>query len=95
MNSHYSPTPADADTERARAVRRVHQKLGVQIHALSYVIGNAAQIVVWWLATPELFFWPLWSIGSWGIGLLFHVLAVYVWSGGVSERRIQKEMGRN
>ncbi|MGC5287701.1 2TM domain-containing protein [Micromonospora sp. DT231] len=49
---------------------------GLRIHLLSYVIGNLAQIVVWWFATPDHFFWPLWSILGWGVGLAFHGWAV-------------------
>jgi hypothetical protein len=39
--------------------------------------GLRAQVVLWRLLTPELFFWPLWSMLGWGIGLTFHIWAVY------------------
>jgi len=52
-------------------------KWGVRIHFLCYVLANLAQVVLWWLLTPEHFFWPLWSILAWGIGLAFHIWAVY------------------
>jgi len=51
-------------------------KWGLRVHVLSYVVANLAQIVVWWLVTPKHFFWPLWSIVAWGIGLAFHIRAV-------------------
>lgn len=49
---------------------------GVRIHVLWYVLANVAQVLVWWLATPDIFFWPLWSIVGWGIGLVAHIWAV-------------------
>ncbi|MFG2051489.1 2TM domain-containing protein [Micromonospora sp. NPDC048935] len=52
------------------------RKWGLRVHIFSYVIGNLAQIVTWWLFTPDHFFWPLWSILGWGVGLFFHGWAV-------------------
>jgi hypothetical protein len=45
---------------------------GLRIHAMSYVVANVIQVIVWWLYTPEHFFWPLWSIVGWAVGLAFH-----------------------
>ncbi|MDG4798316.1 2TM domain-containing protein [Micromonospora sp. WMMD1082] len=50
-------------------------KWRLRVHLLSYVIANLAQVVVWWLVTPDHFFWPLWSILVWGVGLAFHIRA--------------------
>ena len=49
---------------------------GLWIHALWYVLANVAQIIVWAVVTPDIFFWPLWSIVGWGIGLVAHFVAV-------------------
>ena len=51
-------------------------KWGLRIHVLSYVLVVLAQVVLWWLLTPDIFFWPLWSTAGWGIGLAFHIRAV-------------------
>ena len=48
---------------------------GVRIHIIWYVLANVGQIFTWYYATPEKFFWPLWSIVGWGIGLAFHIWA--------------------
>ncbi|WP_433831293.1 2TM domain-containing protein [Actinoplanes sp. CA-015351] len=83
----------EADPVRARAVRQLHLKRGLQIHALIYVMANLIQVIVWFAYTPEQFFWPLWSILGWGIGLVFHIWAVY--SGvGLDEERIEREVNR-
>ncbi|GGK89207.1 hypothetical protein Sme01_49470 [Sphaerisporangium melleum] len=49
---------------------------GLRLHLLFYVLANLAQIVVWWAVDQEHFFWPLWSIVFWGIGLVFHYWGV-------------------
>jgi hypothetical protein len=51
---------------------------GMWVHIFWYVVANVAQVIVWWLATPDIFFWPLWSILGWGIGLVAHIWAVQV-----------------
>lgn len=50
--------------------------VGLRIHALCYVAANVIQILVWWQFTPELHFWPVWSIVGWGAGLVAHIWAV-------------------
>jgi hypothetical protein len=50
-------------------------KWGMWIHIFWYVVANVAQVIVWATATPEQFFWPLWSIAGWGIGLVAHIWA--------------------
>lgn len=88
------PSPdAEPDPIRARAIRRLQLKRGLQIHALIYVLANVIQVIVWFAYTPEQFFWPIWSILGWGIGLVFHIWAIYSGSGS-DEARIQNEIGR-
>ncbi len=50
--------------------------LGLRIHVLCYVAANLIQILVWWQFTPEQHFWPVWSIVSWGAGLVVHIWSV-------------------
>jgi len=51
-------------------------KWGLWSHIIWYVLANVGQVFTWWFATPDLFFWPLWSIVGWGIGLVAHFVAV-------------------
>ncbi|MHB9858111.1 2TM domain-containing protein [Streptomyces sp. YIM S03343] len=48
---------------------------GLWIHLFWYIVANLAQILLWRLLTPDHFFWPLWSILGWGIGLVAHIWA--------------------
>ncbi|MER5429533.1 2TM domain-containing protein [Streptomyces sp. NPDC002588] len=49
---------------------------GLRVHLFWYIIANVAQVVLWAIFTPDHFFWPLWSILGWGIGLVIHLWAV-------------------
>ncbi|MFI7134805.1 2TM domain-containing protein [Nonomuraea sp. NPDC050153] len=51
-------------------------KVGLRIHVICYVVAHVMQVVVWRLFTPQRFFWPLYSLVAWGIGLAFHISAV-------------------
>ena len=62
------------------------KKWGLRVHIFWYIVANVAQILVWWFATPELFFWPLWSILGWGIGLAAHIWADHSGSRSVVQR---------
>lgn len=74
MNTRYSRgVTTDLDPVR----RHQHYKRGMQIHLVFYVLVNLIQVVVWWVFTPDQFFWPLWSIVGWGIGMASHIWAVY------------------
>ncbi|WP_306214299.1 2TM domain-containing protein [Actinoplanes sp. RD1] len=61
---------------RTATLTPAQQRIWLRIHVLWYLLANVAQVVTWWAATPDKFFWPLWSIVAWGIGLGFHVWAV-------------------
>jgi hypothetical protein len=53
----------------SRSVRRRHPALRGQLHA--YLLVNLMLIVVW-AATGADYFWPLWPLLGWGIGLITH-----------------------
>ena len=48
------------------------KKLGLYIHALSFVIGMPLLVVInLWIGSP---YWVLWVLPAWSIGLLSHWL---------------------
>ena len=85
------PTPAAEHELRARAEKRLRDQRDLGAHVLAYVLVNGFLVVIW-ASTSNGFFWPLFPIAGWGIGLAFHVWDV--WSPAPSERRIQAEMDR-
>lgn len=74
---------------RAKAVERLNKKRDFWAHLLSYVLVNAAVVVIWTL-TGSGFFWPAFPLLGWGIGLAFH--AWDVWQPPISEERIDREL---
>ncbi|MFB9204994.1 2TM domain-containing protein [Nonomuraea spiralis] len=60
---------------RSRASER-QLRVGLWVHVICYVVAQVVQVVVWWLFTPQRFFWPLYSLVAWGVGLAFHFRAV-------------------
>jgi hypothetical protein len=83
---------ADEPNElRTRAIAALKKKREFHAHLLAYVSVNLSLVVIWAMIGPG-FFWPLFPILGWGIGLAFHAWDVY--GGEPSEHRIRQEMDR-
>jgi hypothetical protein len=47
-------------------------RVGFRWSFLCYFIVNAFLVVIWFLTSgPESYFWPIWPIMGWGIGIAF------------------------
>lgn len=75
---------------RDLALKRLKEKNGFKIHAFVYVVVNA-MIVLVWLFTGSGFFWPIFVIGFWGIGLVLNGWSAY-FGERYTEEQIQREM---
>ena len=64
----------------ARAVaRRAAVARGARAHLVSYAGGVALMLAIWLVAAVAFgatYFWPVWPILGWGIGVVSHVLPV-------------------
>jgi hypothetical protein len=76
---------------RERAVTSLRKKRDFASHLLLYLVVNAFLVAIWAM-TGAGYFWPIWSIVGWGIGVFFHGWDVY--ARPPSEERIRKEMRR-
>jgi 2TM domain-containing protein len=82
------------DTDpRARAVTRLRRRADFHRHLLVYVLVNGFIVVIWLVTGGNGFFWPVFPMGGWGIGLAMHALDTYA-RPVVTEERIRKEMAR-
>lgn len=81
----------DDETLRARALENIKKKREFASHVAAYVLVNAFLVVIWAVSGAG-FFWPVFPLIGWGIGLLFHGWDVY--QGEPSEARIRREMDR-
>jgi hypothetical protein len=89
--------PADAisseDDLRARAIRAAKQKREFRHHLTTYVLVNLLLVGIW-AATGADYFWPIWPILGWGIGIGFHAWGVYGAQRPLTEDEISREMDR-
>jgi hypothetical protein len=85
--------PSGEDTElRGRAIKRLKKRREFATHLLVYVLVNSAIVAVW-ATTSQGFFWPIFPMVFWGIGLVMN--AWDVWRGDTfTEEQISHEMDR-
>lgn len=84
------------NTLRRAAERHVNRKIGFFIHLAVYLTVNTGLIGLNFLVTPGKP-WSFWPLAGWGIGLLFHALAVFLHAPGASwkQRMIENEMKKH
>ncbi len=87
-------TPEDDAVDlRGLAIARLRKKHDLQAHLLAYVLVNLFLNVIWLLTTPGGFYWPMFPLFGWGIGVAFHIWDVYA-PETPPEDRIRQEMDR-
>jgi len=82
----------DEEERRRSAVKRLKDKRDFRNHVASYVIVNSMLVVIWALSSGG-YFWPIWPILGWGIGLAINAWAVY-FQRPITEDDIRAEMER-
>jgi hypothetical protein len=84
----------DHDNERrAAAIDRITKRRDFRNHVFVYCAVNALLIVVW-AASGAGYFWPIWVIAGWGIGLAAHAWQIYG-QRPISDDDIRTEMQRH
>jgi hypothetical protein len=76
---------------RDRAVTQLKKRRDFHAHLLVYVLVNGCLVVFWAFTTMPGFFWPMFLIAIWGIGLVMNAWDVY-WRREINEDEIQREM---
>jgi uncharacterized ion transporter superfamily protein YfcC len=84
--------PDDYDRRRQIAIQRIRDKNDFKVHLLVYLLVNTMLVLIWAI-TGSGYFWPVWVIGFWGIGLVMHGYTVYR-GNQISEGEIDREMHR-
>jgi len=82
----------EVDDKRAAAIRRLRAKHDFWNHLVVYVAVNLLLIVIWYFSGHG-YFWPIWSIAGWGIGVVMNAWTVF-FQRPVTEAEIQREMER-
>ena len=53
---------------RELALDRLKKQADFKLHAMIYLLVNGFLVVIWWM-TGAPFFWPIFPIFGWGIGV--------------------------
>jgi 2TM domain len=77
------------DRLRQMAVERLKRRTEFGAHLLAYVLVNTFIVAIWAL-TSDGFFWPIFPILGWGIGLALNAWDVY--RRPPTEERIRREI---
>jgi len=78
---------------RRLAIRRADMKLAFRGHLMAYVVVNASLVAIY-LLTSDFgeYFWPIWPMMGWGVGLGAHAASVYMNGEGIRDRLIEQEL---
>ena len=79
------------DDQRQMAIRRIRAKRAFWVHLSVYILVNAFLMVVWAVSSAD-YFWPVWPILGWGIGVGAHAVSVFLAPMDISEERIDREL---
>ena len=82
----------DESERREAAIKRLNAKREFWAHAFVYLAVNALLVVVWAVTSDGGYFWPVWPIAGWGIGLVMHAWETF--RRPISEEAIRREMDK-
>lgn len=77
---------------RSQAIERLKKRSEFWSHLAAYVLINALIVTVWFAVADGGFFWPIFPLAGWGIGLFFHAMDVF--RRPFTDERIRREMNR-
>lgn len=80
------------DNHRELAYQRLQRKRSARTHLAVYLIVNVMLVAIWALSGGG-YFWPVWPILGWGIGLAFHWWGAYMVK-PIPEEEVRREMER-
>jgi 2TM domain len=78
---------------RERAIKRLKKRRDFAGHLLIYFLVNAFLVVIWAMTNIHGFFWPVFPIVGWGIGVFMNAWDVFH-DEDFDEERIHREIER-
>lgn len=78
---------------RQQAIKQLKKRRDFHTHLLVYVLVNAFLVIIWALSGWHGFFWPIFPIVGWGIGVALNAWDVYR-GDEFTEADIQREITR-
>lgn len=92
MSISVPPSVDQTEDLRKLAISQLRRKRGLQAHVIAYLSVNLLLVAIWYFSGRG-YFWPVFLILGWGIGVVFNIWDVYV-PERVTEERIQQEIRR-
>lgn len=72
------------------------RRAGFKKSAISYIVVNLFLIAVWYFTSRgHVYFWPIWPILGWGIGLVFQYLNAYHYNNYFSIEKEYEKLKNN
>ena len=68
------PVPSTIPPDHRAAIKRIWAKRAFELHATVYVAVNL--LIAVWALTGREYFWPIWPVLCWGVGLVVHYWTV-------------------
>ena len=81
------------DEQRRQAIGRIQAKRSFNWHLVVFVMVNIGLVAIWFFSGKG-YFWPVWPILGWAVGLIAHGVAVYGGMRPITEEQIQREIDR-
>jgi hypothetical protein len=81
------------DSLRLEAIARLKKQREFHKHVAVYFLVNASLVTIWFVTNAGGFFWPVFPIVFWGIGVVMNAWDAYT-GDALSERRIEQEIHR-
>mgnify|MGYP001821841427 CR=1 FL=1 len=84
----------EKDEAYEKARKRAEAKLGFYIHLTVFVAIILLLAIINLMTSPQTF-WFQWPLMGWGVAIVLHAVAVFIFRGPtVTEKMIEKELNR-
>ena len=82
----------ETESLRERAVKRLKKKSDFRVHLMIYLTVNTFLVMVWAVTGAD-FFWPVFPIAGWGIGVIANAWDAFA-RDVPTESQIRREMDK-
>lgn len=83
----------EPESLREQAYQRVKKRRDFWPHLLVYLMVNAFVVVIWAMTDQGGFFWPVFLMVAWGIGVAMHAWDAFLGT-RITEEDVDREVAR-
>jgi len=82
-----------SESLREQAFQRVKKRRDFWPHLLVYLMVNTLVVIVWAMTDRGGFFWPIFLMAAWGIGVVMHAWDAFLGT-QITEEDVDREIAR-